>query len=120
MNLGAIISGASPASTVEEMSYCLKLVQAKIVFTSLDCLHTAVAAATSVGIPKRNVILFNGEADGFVNLEDLVDAGKLWTSVTLVPAYKFPPGKKADEVCSFLSFSSGTTGFPKAVCIGSE
>lgn len=100
------------------MTYCLKLAQAKLVFTSVDSLDTAATAAASVGIPKRNVILFNGAADGFVNLKDLVDAGKLWTSVTLVPAYTFPPGKKADEVCSFLSFSSGTTGFPKAVCYG--
>ena len=114
-NAGVVVSSTSPASTVGKMIHSLKTSCSRLIFTNVECLEIALEAAKAVGIPKRDVILFDSAPEGFITVAGLIEAGKDWATVTLVPPYVFPPGKKADEVCALLGSSSGTTGLPKAV-----
>ena len=110
-----MVAAASSASTENEMIHSLKITSSRLIFTNSDGLKTALAAAKAVGIPKRDVILFDSAPKGLKTVQDLIAAGKDWSTVTLVPPYKFPPGMKADDVIVVLGSSSGTTGLPKAV-----
>jgi hypothetical protein len=50
-------------------------------------------------------------------MRELLDVGRGCGEGGQVEAYKLPRGKNNFELCGFLSFSSGTTGLPKAVCV---
>lgn len=112
--LGGVISGASPAYNVEEMTYALKTAQAKILMTVPSSMNVAIPAAQNAGIPKERIFLLEGEKDGYTTMQQLLDMGKSYGS-NQTPAFKIPHGQTNRDVCGFLSFSSGTTGLPKAV-----
>lgn len=111
--VGGIVSGASPAYNVEEMSYALKTATAKFLFTVPGSMEVAAQAAKNAGIPQSNVFLLEGQIAGFTTMQELIARGQ---KMATVPAFKIPEGKTNHDVCGFLSFSSGTTGLPKAVC----
>lgn len=113
--IGGKVSGASPAYNVEEMTYALKTADAKFIFTAPGSIEVGVAAAEQAGIPKSNVFMLEGNVSGYTTIQDLIQLGKSYGESGQVKAYKIPPGKKNKDVCGFLSFSSGTTGLPKAV-----
>jgi len=110
--VGGIVSGASPAYNVEEMTYALKTASAKFLMTVPSSMGIAAKAAERAGIPRSNVFLLEGQLEGFTTLQELVALGKKEQEV---PAYTIPQGKTNGDICGFLSFSSGTTGMPKAV-----
>jgi 4-coumarate--CoA ligase len=117
-DLGAKISGASPAYNVDEMTYALKTADAKFLMTAPgECFTTAIESAKAAGISTSNLFLLEGNLDGYSTVHDLIKIGQSYGESGQIPAYKIPTGKKNKDVCGFLSFSSGTTGLPKAVCI---
>lgn len=112
---GGIISGASPAYNIEEMTYALKTAQAKILMTVPSSMSVAIPAAQNAGIPRERIFLLEGDHEGYTNMQQLLEMGKSYGS-DQTAAFKIPHGKTNRDVCGFLSFSSGTTGLPKAVC----
>ncbi|KAJ9648829.1 hypothetical protein H2199_000742 [Coniosporium tulheliwenetii] len=117
LRAGGKVSGASPAYNVEEMTYALKTADAKFLMTAPTSMDIAVAAAKNAGIPKENVFLLEDQLEGYTTIKELIEMGKSYGASGQIPAFKLPPGKKNKDVCGFLSFSSGTTGLPKAVCL---
>lgn len=109
---GATINGASPAYTVDEMAYALKVAKTKILITLPGSLDKALAAAKQVGIPITNVLLIQGIADGFKSVQDLI---RQQNNIPAPPPYQIPEGSTNKDLCGYLNFSSGTTGLPKAV-----
>ncbi|KAL9109787.1 MAG: hypothetical protein Q9227_005656 [Pyrenula ochraceoflavens] len=120
LRAGGVASGASPAYNVEEMTYALKTADAKFLMTMPDSMKVAAAAAKNAGIPRERVFLLEGEMDGFTTVKQLIDLGKKYGESGQIPQFRIPPQKKNGDVCALLSFSSGTTGLPKAVMISHQ
>ncbi|KAL9619106.1 MAG: hypothetical protein Q9160_006283 [Pyrenula sp. 1 TL-2023] len=114
---GGVVSGASPAYNIEEMSYALKTAEAKFLMTMPESMTVAAAAAKNAGIPQSRVFLLEGEMEGFTTMKELLAMGRKHGEAGQIPQFRLPPGKTNGDVCGYLSFSSGTTGLPKAVMI---
>ena len=73
----------------------------------------AAEAAEKAGISRDRVFLLEGKLQGFTGMEELLEQGK--REKEQVEEYKLKEGERNGDLCGFLSFSSGTTGLPKAV-----
>lgn len=115
--LGGVISGASPAYNVEEMTTALKVANAKFLLTVPSGIEVAEASAQKSGIPKKNIILLEGKVEGYQNLMQLIHIGKELGISGQVQRFMYSGVQTGANVCAFLGFTSGTTGIPKAVRI---
>ncbi|KAH6916914.1 amp dependent CoA ligase [Coprinopsis sp. MPI-PUGE-AT-0042] len=111
--LGAIVTPANPAYTADELKYQLETTKAKLIITHPVCLKTASAVA-NVPIVVLDSLPSGKLPYGAVSMDQLVPFGasraENYTPVHLKPG-------EAKKTLAFLSFSSGTTGKPKAVAI---
>ena len=85
--------------------------------TAVSSLEVAIPAAKQAGIPQDRIILLEGKKEGFYTIHDLISFGKSVGLANQVPSLKIRRGESNKDLCGFLSFSSGTTGLPKAVSI---
>jgi len=119
--LGGIISAANPTYTAGELAYQISTVsksfKVKAVITQPSALETTKKAMQEVGLNEKLIILIDTEekeAQGLQTIEGL--ATKYASSSKSFPRFKLAKGE-ARKKLAFLSFSSGTTGLPKAVMI---
>ncbi|KAL7944899.1 acetyl-CoA synthetase-like protein [Trichoderma barbatum] len=114
---GYIFSGANPVFTVQELSYQLQNTEAKAVLAHPSVLDKIIEAAAKVGIPKNRIFQFSDEdasvQDGISDWKSMLashqDAFR-WQWPVFSPA-------EARSTVATINFSSGTTGFPKGVCV---
>ncbi|KAJ3935129.1 MAG: phenylacetyl-CoA ligase [Lentinula lateritia] len=113
--VGGIVSGANPDFVSNELLYQIQVCNAKLILVHLDALETAVTAARSAGITLDRVIVFDVDSKnapkGFQTVSNLV-----WEGLNQ-PSNFVESRIDARTKLAFLSFSSGTTGKPKAVAI---
>ncbi|KII86637.1 hypothetical protein PLICRDRAFT_177391 [Plicaturopsis crispa FD-325 SS-3] len=125
--LGAVVSGANPTYTTSELSYQAEATHAVLTFT----VPAALPVVLSAGIPPDRIVLFDVPAVALDNaspkpplartahekhptVNDLVAYGL--SQPTSFVERRLAPGEAKTKL-AFLSFSSGTTGRPKAVAI---
>ncbi|KAH7884921.1 hypothetical protein F5I97DRAFT_1811321 [Phlebopus sp. FC_14] len=115
--LGAIMSGANPSFTSDELTYQIQATKASILMVHPESLPVALSAAQNAGLSTERIVLFNIE-DGVYGkhptVQELINQGL--ASPPSFQERKLKAGEARTKV-AFLSFSSGTTGRPKAVAI---
>ncbi|KAI0314769.1 amp dependent CoA ligase [Amylostereum chailletii] len=117
--LGAVVTAANPSYNAEELEYQVKTAKANTIFAHPGFLDAALDAAKRCGIPYDRVILFHklpstpSQKTG-PTVDDLITLG-LSNPANFVER-RLSPGEAKTKL-AFLSFSSGTTGKPKAVAI---
>ena len=103
---------SNPLYTFEELTYQLRLVQARMLIIHPSVLPVALKGAQAVGIPPDRIVLFEPEV-GFTtyqNIQDLVTFG-LEEAQQYTPL-RLGPGEAKTKL-ALLLLSSGTTGNPK-------
>ncbi|KAH6869190.1 hypothetical protein B0T10DRAFT_418880 [Thelonectria olida] len=115
--LSSIVTPASAAYSVSELEHQLRSSGANAIFTCIPLLDVALAAAKSVGIRHDRIFILSVPGSNkrvpFKTIDDLVEEGR---SLPELQPLNWAPGQGARQV-AFLSYSSGTSGLPKAVKI---
>ncbi|KAH7913982.1 hypothetical protein BJ138DRAFT_1170978 [Hygrophoropsis aurantiaca] len=118
--LGAIISGANPLYTTDELVYQINATTAAVLITHPESFEVALSAATLTNMPANRVILFDTDAPTKTAVANQCTVQSLITiGLAQQPNFverRLNPGEGKTKV-AFLNFSSGTTGKPKAVAI---
>ncbi|CAE7221755.1 unnamed protein product [Rhizoctonia solani] len=117
--LSLAVSCANPGYTEDELVYQLEATKAKLLFVHPASLQTAIAAAERVGLSTRRIVLLleakpTTNVGDFLNVDQLVREGL--NSKPHFEEKRLAPGENKTKI-AFYSFSSGTTGKPKAVAI---
>ncbi|GAA5957915.1 hypothetical protein JCM21900_005555 [Sporobolomyces salmonicolor] len=124
---GGIASCANPSYTPSELAYQLKTVNehhpVKVLLTHPDSVVTAVQACEQAGFSTEMIVLIQSPSTapvnvmplsrGFPTLDDLIEHTR---HVAMPTKVSIKPEESRTKV-ALLSFSSGTTGLPKAVVI---
>ncbi|KAF9806749.1 hypothetical protein IEO21_08558 [Rhodonia placenta] len=116
--LGGIVTAANPAYTTGELEHQLVTTEAKLMIVHPASYAVALRAASTAGLPMERIILIDSLKDANSRphhiVQELITEGYQHHSI-LVES-RFRPGEGRTRL-AFLSFSSGTTGKAKAVCI---
>lgn len=114
--LNAVLTLLPPETSNQDLIHYLRASRAKVVFADSSALAQVRTACGKVGLADERAILTDeGTNSGDrKTLKSLVESGKPLGSATLRRAATGLVGSAA-STCAFLSFSSGTTGQPKAV-----
>ncbi|KAF8332096.1 amp dependent CoA ligase [Cantharellus anzutake] len=138
--VGAIASCSNPAYTEFELAHQVNETKASLIITHPGCFAATKAAAAKFNFPLDRIVVisppsrpFHTEShefrslklspseytiDNFVTLDALIDKGLTEYNVEgkVFPERRLAKGEAKTKL-AFLSFSSGTTGKPKAVAI---
>ncbi|KAF9561069.1 acetyl-CoA synthetase-like protein [Agrocybe pediades] len=118
--LGGVISGANPDFMSNELLYQLQETKASVMIVHPDSLPIALQAAQQAGLPSERVVLFNTKTitkemyNSHETVGSLLEFGL--RNKTNYVERRLKPGEGKTKL-AFYSFSSGTTGRPKAVAI---
>ncbi|QRW12245.1 AMP binding enzyme [Ceratobasidium sp. AG-Ba] len=117
--LSLIVSCANPAYTEDELVYQLQATNSKLLFMHPANVDVALKAARRVGLPNNQIVSLMGvnhkpPSNGIITIDQLINEGL--ASAKSFEEKQLAPGENKTKV-AFYSFSSGTTGKPKAVAI---
>ncbi|GLB45474.1 putative AMP-binding enzyme [Lyophyllum shimeji] len=117
--LGGVISGANPEFSSNELVYQLEQTKAALMIVHPDALDTARSAARATKFPSDKIVLLNtgtSSPGNVLTVNTLIQQGLSIPKDQAFVERRLRPGEAKTKL-AFLSFSSGTTGKPKAVAI---
>ena len=111
---GGRYTGSNPSYTSYELNHHIRVSHAKFLIAEPPMMETTIQSAKDCGIPSSRIFVFNTKdqvcAEGQRSWTDLLSHGEAdWVT------FKTPEQSKS--TIASLSFTSGTTGFPKAAMI---
>ncbi|GAA6026983.1 hypothetical protein JCM8097_006015 [Rhodosporidiobolus ruineniae] len=125
--LGGVSSCANPAYTASELAHQIRTAHAahpvKLILVHPNSIETAVKACEESGVSSEVILLMRSTPEQLSNVEPLadgfssIDAVISSTADEPVPPEVLIKPEEARTKLALLSFSSGTTGLPKAVAI---
>ncbi|KAA1476773.1 acetyl-CoA synthetase-like protein [Dentipellis sp. KUC8613] len=98
-------------STTAEFLSLLRLSKVTRLFVSPALIRIARVAAREAGFSEDRIYILQGDVQGFKNVGNLIEGTRSTTRKEPVPP------SIGDNDLAYLSFSSGTSGLPKAVMI---
>ncbi|KAK2689096.1 hypothetical protein V3481_006242 [Fusarium oxysporum f. sp. vasinfectum] len=113
--LGAIVTLLPPGSMRDDLMYFLGTSKTALVFTDEGTVDEVTAACKAIGLSAKNILRFDGSKDETNSLQNLRQRGESLYPSSYTKSWE--PKYYEASPCAFLSWSSGTTGKPKAVQI---
>ncbi|EWG55385.1 hypothetical protein FVEG_13392 [Fusarium verticillioides 7600] len=113
--LGAVVTLLPPGSMEDDLVYFLGTSKTTLVFTDEGAINEVTAACKAIGLSARNILRLGGSKDETNSLQNLRQRGELLYPSSYATSWE--PKYNEASPCAFLSWSSGTTGKPKAVQI---
>ncbi len=111
---GGRFTGSNPSYTSFELNHHIRVSQAKFLIAEPQMLSTTLQSAEDCGIPESRVFTFETKDQAPLPNQ------KSWTTLLEQGEADWLTFDKTDQARSTiatLSFTSGTTGFPKAAMI---
>ncbi|EXA34926.1 hypothetical protein NW761_008524 [Fusarium oxysporum] len=113
--LGAVVTLLPPGSMRDDLMYFLGTSKTALVFTDEGTVDEVTAACKAIGLSAKNILRFDGSKDETNSLQNLRQRGESLYPSSYTKSWE--PKYYEASPCAFLSWSSGTTGKPKAVQI---
>ncbi|PNP85367.1 hypothetical protein FNYG_01196 [Fusarium nygamai] len=113
--LGAVVTLLPPGSMKDDLVYFLGTSKTALVFTDEGAVDEVTAACKEIGLSARNILRLDGSEDEENSLQNLRQRGDSLYPSSYTKSWE--PKYSESSPCAFLSWSSGTTGKPKAVQI---
>ncbi|KAI1015480.1 hypothetical protein LB504_011080 [Fusarium proliferatum] len=113
--LGAVVTLLPPSSMKDDLIYFLGTSKTALVFTDTGAADEVKAACKSIGLSPRNILRLDGSKGEENSLQNLCQRGESLYPSSYTTSWE--PRYTEKSPCAFLSWSSGTTGKPKAVQI---
>lgn len=110
--LGAIVTCLPPEANSKDLQYFFQSSDTVLIFTDKEALPNVEKACKELGISEDHALLLDGDETSN-SLASLIKKGI--DGFSGEPIKPWQPSKTSESACAFLSFSSGTTGKPKAV-----
>ncbi|RKK07890.1 hypothetical protein BFJ66_g8380 [Fusarium oxysporum f. sp. cepae] len=111
--LGAVVTLLPPGSMRDDLMYFLGTSKTALVFTDEGAVDEVTAACKAIGLSAKNILRFDGSKDETNSLQNLRQRGESFYPSSYTKSWE--PKYNEASPCAFLSWSSGTTGKPKAV-----
>ncbi|CVL03459.1 hypothetical protein FPRO04_09749 [Fusarium proliferatum] len=113
--LGAVVTLLPPGSMKDDLIYFLGTSKTALVFPDTGAADEVKAACKSIGLSPRNILRLDGSKGEENSLQNLRQRGESLYPSSYTTSWE--PRYTEKSPCAFLSWSSGTTGKPKAVQI---
>ncbi|KAG4281909.1 hypothetical protein FPRO06_10813 [Fusarium proliferatum] len=113
--LGAVVTLLPPGSMKDDLIYFLGTSKTALVFTDTGTADEVKAACKSIGLSPRSILRLDGSKGEENSLQNLRQRGESLYPSSYTTSWE--PRYTEKSPCAFLSWSSGTTGKPKAVQI---
>ena len=107
------MAGFSPTATDGEVRHALKVSETRFIVTAPDLAQVAVDAARKSRISLRQIFLLYGQHPRLLSIKNLIETQQN----TGAPICDVAVTRDNRQLCGYLSFTSGTTGKPKAVSL---
>ncbi|KAH7169889.1 hypothetical protein EDB81DRAFT_676226 [Dactylonectria macrodidyma] len=113
--LGAVVTTLPHEASAKELSYFFQASSAALVFTNASALSQVRKACQMAGLTDERIILLDDAYQGGQSIQELIAYGNQLEPSQFIEEWR--PTMNTSAACAFLSFTSGTTGRPKAVMI---